>query len=199
MVEVGCLTNGGTMLIFLQVIVDSDVRNKLETIYCLYNKEMFYVAYNILKDAHEAEDVVQTTILKLVDHLDKIEDVETYSSKGFVLMVSKNIARNIYKRRKNKEIFSIDDYQDVILDEQGITPEQYVLRLDNGHWVAKQLSQIKPEYSEILALRYTYEYSNKEIAKLIDITEGNVRIRLSRAKKALHRIIGGDTVESIIN
>lgn len=179
------------MLIFLQVINDVEMRSKLEDIYYLYNKDIYYVAYNILKDRHEAEDIVQTTILKLANHLDKISDIHCKRSRAFVVIVAKNLARNAYNKRKSKELIPIDEYADTLLDEKAVCPEQHVLRLDNGHWVAKQLEQIKPEYAEVLSLKYAYEYSNKEIGLLMDISEGNVRIRLFRAKKALEKIIGG--------
>jgi RNA polymerase sigma-70 factor (ECF subfamily) len=186
---------GYTVLIFLLVIEDDEVRNKIEEIYHLHNQDLFYVAYNILKDYHEAEDVVQTTILKLADHLDKIPNIKDNVTKAFVVMIARNIAKNIYNRRKSREVVPIEEYENILVDETNISPEQYILRLDNGNWVAKQLTLIKPEYADVLTMRYTYEYSNKEIAKLIEISEGNVRIRLLRAKKALHKIIGGDEFE----
>jgi len=183
------------MLIFLLAIEDNEVRNKLEEIYHLYNRDLFYVSYAILKDYHEAEDVVQSTILKLADNLDKITDTKENKTRAFVVMIARNISKNIYNRRKNRELSPIEEYEDILIDESNISPEQYILRLDNGCWVAKQLALIKPEYADILTMRYTYEYSNKEIGNLIEISEGNVRIRLLRAKKALHKIIRGDELE----
>jgi len=54
--------------------------------------------------------------------------------------------------------------------------------------MAKNLSEINPSYADILTLKYTYEYSNAEIAGMLSISEANVRKRLSRAKKALKKI-----------
>lgn len=183
------------MLTFLLVIDDDEVRNKLEEIYHLYNRDLFYVAFEILKDYHEAEDVVQTTILKLSDHLDKISNITDNSSKAFVVMIARNNAKNIYNRLKSREIKPIEEYENTLIDETYISPEQHILRLDNSNWVAKQLELIKAEYADILTLRYTYDLSNKEISDMIEISEVNVRKRLSRAKKALHKIIGGDEFE----
>lgn len=180
------------MLVFLMVIKDEKTRCKLEEIYYLYRKDMSYVAYNILKDYHETEDVVQTTILKVAGCLDKIEDINDSSVKAFVTIIARNIAKNVYNKRKNIEAVNLEEYENILVDEITISPEQHILRIDNGDWVAKQLALIKPEYADMLIMRYTYEYSTKEISKLIEISEGNVRIRLFRAKKALHKIIGGD-------
>lgn len=183
------------MLLFLLVIEDEEIRNKLELIYDSYKQYMFYVAYDILKDYHESEDVVQSSILRIGDHLDKIPNVRDYKTKAFVVMVARNIAKNIYNKNKKHSKVPIEDYEDKIVDEITITPEENILRLDTSKWLAQQLGLIKVEYADILTLRYTYEYSNQEISELIDITEVNVRVRLNRAKKALNKIIGGEARE----
>ena len=61
------------MLLFLMNIYDDEIRHELEEIYELYKNDMLYVSNNILRDYHEAENVVQTTILKIADNLDKIK------------------------------------------------------------------------------------------------------------------------------
>lgn len=51
------------MLTFLIVIDNQEERDKLEGLYIAYHKQMFYIANEILKDIHESQDVVQTSIL----------------------------------------------------------------------------------------------------------------------------------------
>ncbi|NLL69722.1 MAG: hypothetical protein GX238_01170 [Epulopiscium sp.] len=79
------------MIIFLLVIQDEEVRNKLEELYILYHKEMFYVAYSILKDSQEAEDVVQEAIIKLSTCMNKIDKANCNKTRGFVVIVVRNI------------------------------------------------------------------------------------------------------------
>ena len=77
-------------------IKNENTCNKLEQLYFLYHKEMFYVAYAILKDYHEAEDVVQTTILKLSSRLEKIKTVKCDRTRAFVVIIVRNLSINIY-------------------------------------------------------------------------------------------------------
>jgi len=72
-----------------------------------------------------------------------------------------------------------------------MSPELTILRLDQSHEMARLLAKINHGYADILALKYTYEYTNDEIASMLSISEENVRKRLERAKKALKKIIEG--------
>ena len=183
------------MLLFLAVIEDETARNKLEEIYYLYSKDLFYVAFDILNDYYEAEDVVQSSILKLSNHLENIVDVNCYRTKGFVVTIARNIAINIYNQRKRRVSVNIEEVENVLSDESDVNPELCLLRLDNGKRIAKQLASIKPKYADILTLKYTYEYSHREIAVMLNMSESNVRTKLTRARKALHDILGGEKYE----
>jgi RNA polymerase sigma-70 factor (ECF subfamily) len=46
-------------------------------------------------------------------------------------------------------------------------------------------SKLKPIYAEVLGLRYSFEYSDIEIAELLGISHDTVRTRLHRARKQL--------------
>ena len=69
------------------------------------------------------------------------------------------------------------------------------MKLEDRRRIAEIMDEIPEGYMDILTLRYFYEYSDSEIAKLLDITEGNVRTKLSRARKAFQKVIGGDGFE----
>ncbi|KAB3535525.1 sigma-70 family RNA polymerase sigma factor [Alkaliphilus pronyensis] len=84
------------MLIFLAVIDDVVKRDKLEEMYVLYKKDLIYTAYKILGDYHEAEDVVQTAILKVSEHLDKLQDINCNKTRSFIVVIVRNLVINIY-------------------------------------------------------------------------------------------------------
>ena len=180
------------MILFLTVIEDSVIRHCLEVLYLQYHKELWYVAKSILKDEHEAEDVVQTAFIRVAKYIDKNFDPNCNKSKALIVIIVRNLAKDVYNQRKRRSTIPIEEVEYGLEDQSVETPEIHVLRLDQSREVAKKLTAIKPDYSDILTLRYTYDYSDMEIAALLDIKEGNVRARLSRARKALHSIIGGD-------
>lgn len=179
------------MLLFLNIIEDNILRSHLEEVYHLYKKDLLYIANDILNDYYEAEDVVQTAFVKFSDYLYEDIDVKSHKTKALIVLIVRNLSFNIYNQRKNRPTANIDELEDVIFDEANISPEVNVLRLDRTYEIAKSLSKINSSYADILALKYTFEYSNSEIATILSISEVNVRKRLSRAKKALKNIIKG--------
>ncbi|HEY8423037.1 MAG TPA: sigma-70 family RNA polymerase sigma factor [Thermoclostridium sp.] len=181
-------------MLFFDIVIDNDFdRNKIEQIYITYKKLLFYIAYSILKDYHEAEDVVHMAIIKICNHLDKIEEIECNKTKAFLVIIVRNIAINVYK--KKRRISDIDMERLTDLEDYNVNPEEYMLKIENADWIAQKLALINPEYADVLVLRYTYQFSIEEIAYLLNTTEGNVRVKIHRAKKALHEIMKGEYYE----
>ena len=58
--------------------------------------------------------------------------------------------------------------------------------------VKEKIKLLYPPYADIIALRYTYEYSEKEISIMLDISMQNVRVRLHRARNSLIKLIDMD-------
>lgn len=75
------------MISFLMVIEDEKIRNKLEEIYLTYSRDMFLTAYSILKDEHEAEDIVQDAILRIINNLDKVVDIKCKKTRSYLVII----------------------------------------------------------------------------------------------------------------
>ncbi len=182
------------MIAFLMVIEDEITRNKLEDIYRLHRKKLWYIANDILHDEYEAEDAVQEALIKVSEYIDKNFDVNCNKTVGLVVIIVRRISINIYNQRKRRKTEDFGHFENMV-DDDVWNPEVYVLRLDEMEWIADKLASMKKEYADILTLKYFYEYSNKDIADILSTSEGNVRIRLMRARNALHAIIGDDYYE----
>jgi RNA polymerase sigma-70 factor (ECF subfamily) len=163
--------------------------NKIEEIYTLYRKLLYLTAYNILKDHQEAEDAVHSAIIKIYNNSNKIDDVRCKKTRAFVVIIVRNIAINIYNRKKMGSEINIELSENITKEEHLIDPEQHMLRIDNAEWVARKLAQINPEYADIIVMRYTYQFSISEIACLINTSENNIRVKLYRARKALREVM----------
>src|SRR6056297_3021985 len=130
------------MLLFSITSFENQTSHEIEELYRLYKKDMFYVASNILKDYYEAENIVQTAIIKIANHLDKIKDKDAKMKRAYVVLVSKNLAINLYNKRKSIKFESIDHHTEKVSSDSFETPENYIIRLDNGHDIAKKLANI---------------------------------------------------------
>lgn len=179
------------MLLFLMVIEDAESRDLLEQIYRAYHKEMYYIANNILNNTHDSADVVQTSIIKFMPYLDKINAVQCNKTKYLIVTIVKNTAIDLYRKKNNHPLLELEVADD-IPDSISESMEDIVIRLSDAKMIAEKLAQLSPEYADVLTLKYNFEFEDKEIAEILKISHANVRVRLSRAKTHLRNLMCAD-------
>ena len=77
--------------------------SKFQRIYEKYKNTMYSVAYDILKNSHDAEDIVETSLIKVIDILNNIDDAEIDSSrcKNLMITITKNTAIDCIRKNEN--------------------------------------------------------------------------------------------------
>ncbi|WP_417204728.1 RNA polymerase sigma factor [Acetoanaerobium sticklandii] len=179
------------MLLFLMVIEDAESRDLLEQIYRAYHKEMYYIANNILNNSHDAADVVQTSIIKLIPYIDKTNDVQCNKTKYLIVTIVKNTSIDLYRKKNNHPMLELEVAED-IPDFNTESMEDIIIRLGDAKMLAEKRAQLSPEYADVLTLKYYFEFEDKEIAEILKITHTNVRVKLSRAKSQLRNLMKED-------
>lgn len=124
---------------------------------------------------HEAEDVVQNTFYKTLLALDSF-DQETL--RPWFFRVALNEFIDIKRREKFHDPRPLAESY---LAEQTDKLEDFFRR----EFLIQRLAKIKPEYREILLLKYYYDLSYEEISQLLMIKSNSVKQKLARARKQL--------------
>lgn len=179
------------MLFFLMDIEDTESRDLLEKIYRAYHKEMYYIANNILNNSHDAADVVQTSIIKLIPYIEKINDVKCNKTKYLIVTIVKNTAIDIYRKKSKQPLIDLE-VTEAVPDLNSQYMEDIVIRLGDAKMLAEKLAMLKSEYADVLTLKYYFEFEDVEIAEILKISITNVRVRLSRAKSHLRNLMCED-------
>lgn len=168
--------------IYLAMLDGEEEKNKFELLYVTYRKLMFYVANRILNDERLAEDAVHQTFLKILENFDKVGEIPCYKTKSYVVTIVKNIAINMYNQRKRYDAIPIEEVEFCIAEER-------LERTDDLDHLTRAVLKLPVIYKDVLTLKYVQEFSNEEIAKMLDISEATVRKRLERAKRRLEEIL----------
>ncbi len=158
--------------------------DKLEKINRDYKNYIWKISYSILGDSHLAEDASQEVLLILSRSLDKL-DLDSPSSLGFITVVTRHKAFEIYKREKRYQLGIEEDLSDYIPEE-----------IDYSSELLSAIHALNPLYSTVLILGSVYGYSDKEIADILGISHGAVRKRKERARNELEKIYFGEEGES---
>ena len=159
------------MIMYMSLIDNEDNKIKFEDIYNKYKKMMFWIANQILKDERDIEEVVQDSFIKIIRNLDKIEKINSKKTKSF----RKNLSNKVEVELDDNFIFPSDELEEVEVEG-----------LNNIEIAIMKLTEI---YKEVFLLKYSHELENNEIAKLLNIKESTVRVRLARGKEKLEFIL----------
>lgn len=170
------------MLIYLSLIENEGDKRKFEHIYISYKQTMFYAANRILKNEYTSEDAVHQAFLRIINHLDKIDENNCHKTRAFLVVIVEHIAIDIYRKQKRENTLSFDEFEIYIKDDS--LPENEGLSE-----VLLVIEKLPINYSTILRLKYAQGYEYSEIAHILDIKEDNVRQRISRAKKKLSQLL----------
>ena len=91
------------MLAYLMLIEDNNDRIKFEKLYLQYRLKMQYVAYEILQDEHEAENVVHDTFVTLIGVLDHVGGTDCCKAWNYIVTILKNKCFNYLNWRVDNE------------------------------------------------------------------------------------------------
>jgi RNA polymerase sigma-70 factor (ECF subfamily) len=146
-----------------------------------YEKVVYNAAYRVLGNGPDAEDVTQTVFLKVYENL------ATYNPKyrffSWLYRIAINESVNARKRLRPSV-----DLADVTPVEE-VTADTSLLDLDREEQIGQALMFLTPENRAILILRHYQEFSYREIAYIMDLSEAKIKARLFSARQRLGKIL----------
>ena len=148
------------------------MRQSVQELFEIYQNNLYAVAFNVCKNAEDAEDVVQDTFIQYYS-LRKEFDNEQHI-RAWLIRVAINKAKNINRSfwRKNKR--PLEDYMESLTFE---TPESEEL--------FETVMALPEKFRIVIHLFYYEDYAIREIADILKISESNVKVRLSRGRSLL--------------
>ncbi len=154
---------GAIMLpgIVMAAIHSKDDQMKVERLYRAYQRTMYYVAYEILQDHYLAEDAVHQAFLRIISVLPRIHEHNGYKTRGFLVVVCRNVAYDIYKQRTR--IVEEEDFTNLV-DDGAMDSLELIIQDEFIEELTGCIQQLKPIYRDIIILQYAHELTYEEIA-----------------------------------
>lgn len=169
-------------MIYLTLIDSLEDKTKFLILYEQYKHFIWSKCFEVLQDEHLAEDATHEAFIKVAKNMSKIKDVESNATKRYLIIIAKNSAIDIYRKR-NRQMqheANIDEVDE--LEGLYIEPE-----VEFDHNMTRILANMAAIYRDVLLLKYSNEFSNKDIAKTLGISEAVVRQRLKRGKEIIRK------------
>lgn len=150
-----------------------------------YKDAVFNVAYRMLGNATEAEDVAQETFVRAYTQLKTYKDSHRFST--WLLSIASHLSIDQLRRRRFLALpLENVPFLEWIADA-GPSPEQSALRGEVADEMQSVLDALPPKYRAVLVLRYWYDFSYEEIADALTMTPALVKARLHRARELVAR------------
>lgn len=148
------------------------MRQTVQELATLYQGNLFAMAFNICKNAQDAEDIVQDTFVQY--YTTKKEFESEQHIRAWLMRVAVNKAKNVTRTFWRRNKVSIEDYMETLIFE---TPEAENL--------FETVMHLPEKYRIVIHLYYYEDYAVREIADILKLSESNVKIRLSRGRVLL--------------
>lgn len=160
---------------------------ELESLFRAHYDRVFRTAYRVTGSLGDAEDVLQTVFLRLVQRtdLDLSPSPESYLSRAAV-----NASLDLLRKRSRSRAVPLDDVVAEQLASPGRSPEAHQVDLETRKIIRQAISQLGERAAEVFILRYIEGYDNGEIARLIGSSQLVVAVMLHRARTRLRKEIG---------
>ena len=143
-----------------------------------YGDLLYRICFLRLRNAFDAEDAVQETFLRYIKKQPDFDEAEHL--KAWLCRVAINICRDMARKRKIRSYIPLDEVEATA----GEDPE--------GTEIIRSLSLLPEKYGNVLFLYYVEGYDVKSIGKIVGCGESAVKMRLSRGRDRLRKILEGE-------
>ncbi len=181
-------------VIFSKTIADclKGNRSSQNALYHALADKMYGVCLRFSRSAHEAEEILQEGFIKVFSSLHQYRDEGSFE--GWVRKIMVNTALQRYRKRSSLHaVVSLE----LTENEPGANEEEIVANL-SAKELLNLVQELPPAYRMIFNL-YVFEgYQHKEIAVMLDISEGTSKSNLHDARRWLKdRILKEEKMENL--
>jgi len=159
-----------------------------EPLMLAHQEPVFRLAYLLLGDPDDAEDVTQETFLRAYNNLKRFDP--TRPLRPWLLSIAVNLSRNRHRSMGRyltaiTRAFRLETQNSLDIEERSELDQ-------DSHQLWKAVRQLSIDDQQVVYLRFFLDLSVAEAAQALDVAEGTVKSRLNRALGRLRAIIKTD-------
>ena len=165
-----------------------------EMLIARYQQPVYNLAYRLMDNSGDADDVVQEVFLKVFRNIGSFRGQS--SLKTWIYRIAVNEAHNYrrwFSRRRKREVGLETEERTTgrcygnLLPDPGKSPFDMALRAESRTLTEEALSRMKPVFREAVILRDIEDLSYEEITDILNISIGTVKSRILRGRETLRR------------
>lgn len=163
-----------------------DGRAQME-VYNRYYKAMYNTSLRIVGDTTEAEDIMQEAFLKAFSKIDSFKGTSSFGAWLKRIVINLSISA-YHKKMKLNEVTYRDELNSETSNNWSLLSEEDSEE-DKVKKVLQGLNSLKENYRVALSLHLIEGYDYEELGAILNLSYGNCRTTISRAKEKLRKIV----------
>ncbi|MER3501361.1 MAG: RNA polymerase subunit sigma-24 [Candidatus Fervidibacterota bacterium] len=176
-----------------------------------HERRLYHLALRITGSHEDAEDVLQDTLLSALEHLHDFRGDAAFGT--WLYRIAMHNAFRVLRQRRGGAVVSLDELVSERTDEneETVPHPEFIAEWRDPAEIAEQnelrrildeaINQLSETYRAVFLLRDVEGLSTKEVAEILGISEGNVKVRLLRARLKLREILSryfGDPQKRVV-
>lgn len=170
-----------------------------------YNQRLFRVAWSILRNPSDAEEVVQATYFRAFAAIESFQGRASFSTWLTRIAINEALgrARSMQRRRARLDAASvpdIDQYREKLMDgsKAGGGPETMLAVQQVGKLLEAAIAELPSDFRLVFVMRHVEGLSVEDVAHILKLLPATVKTRLLRARRRLQQTLEADLKESLV-
>lgn len=163
-----------------------------EELVLLHQQKIYSLCLRMSGNEDDAYDLAQDTFIKAYKSISSFKMESSIST--WLYRIASNTCIDFLRRKKKrfKIVIEIDDESEAFseIPDTSLSPQKLLEKKELREAIAEALLKLSPQHRQIVILRDINELTYTEIAEILELGEGTVKSRLSRAREQLRRALG---------
>ncbi len=146
---------------------------------------VFAYVYGRVRNTHQAEDLVSEVFERAFLKMDSLRNDEAFAT--WLFTIARNLVTSHARRRGRESAVDPDILTSVVATN--VSVENEILVREEVAAVVECLKTFPQREQDIISLKFDAELSNSQIARIMDLSEANVRVILFRTLRKLREMM----------
>lgn len=172
--------------IYLQKVIEGDI-SKFSYFIEKYKDMAFSIAFRIINNREDAEEIVQDSFLRAFKSLKKFRFDSKFSTWFYRIVVNNSLSK-LKREKQDTRNIDIDKVSDSII-ENVESVYKGLIQADQQKFINYALNELCIEDRLLLTLYYLNENSIEEISEITNISQETLKMKIHRARKKMYIVL----------
>ena len=150
-----------------------------------YEKLVFNICLQLVRDYHEAQNLTQDTFISAYNSIDRCPEENL---KPWLARIATNKAKDYLKSAYARKVDLKEEYEENLLTTD-CSPEKIYIAKEGEETIKRKIESLKEPYLKVSVMYFIEEKTVDEIAKVLDRPKKTVQTQLLRAKTILQKVL----------